>query len=59
MNPKTMYVKRAGHPDARVLINEADFDPDTETLWTEAESSAETPAAPESAAPAKTKAKRN
>lgn len=59
MNPKTMYVKRVGHPDTRVLVNDADFDPDTETLWTEAESSAETPAAPENPEPAKTKAKRN
>lgn len=32
---KTLYVKRAGHPDGRVLINEADFDPATDTPWTE------------------------
>lgn len=32
---KTIYVKRDGHPDGRVLINEADFDPATETPWTD------------------------
>ncbi len=38
---KTIYVKRAGHPDGRVRINEADFDPATETPWVD-----DTPADP-------------
>lgn len=55
MEQKTLLVTRKGHPDARVLINEADFDPDTETRWEPEAEPADAPAEAKADKPAKSK----
>lgn len=55
MEQKTMLVTRKGHPDARVLINEADFDPATETRWEPEAEPADAPAEAKAEKPAKSK----